>query len=152
MIDHLLAAAGKGILLDKSPVGEASSCSPRISIWLGSPIPMLLLVSQADKMDAHRIETLQLGAHRIDCHLVGRGQQDIGLVPAHGTRAGSIPGEGAIHDGEDPRVNILLDLEQIDQCLVDQAMGPVAIAAQQASKGVFHCAGDGGEDMRLDRG
>ncbi len=51
-----------------------------------------------------------------------------------------------------PGVDILLDHQQVDQRVVDHGVRPVAVAVQQPAKGVLHRAGDGGEDVRLDRG
>ena len=58
-------------------------------------------------------------------------------MPAHGARAGPIPGEGAVHHGEQAGVNLLLDAQQIDQRIVDHAVGPVAVTVQQSAKGIL---------------
>ncbi len=46
-----------------------------------------------------------------------------------------------------PGMDILLDRQQVHQGIVDDGMRPVAVAVQQATKGVFHGAGDGGENV-----
>ena len=49
-------------------------------------------------------------------------------------------------------MDVLLDHQQVDQRVVDHGVRPVAVAVQQPAEGVLHRAGDGGEDVRLDRG
>ncbi len=47
-------------------------------------------------------------------------------------------------------MDVLLDLEQVDERLVDDGMGPVPLVVEQPAKRVLHRAGDGREDMGLD--
>ena len=42
---------------------------------------------------------------------------------------------------------LLLDGQQVDQRLVNDRVGPVALTVQQAAKGVLHGAGHGGKDV-----
>ena len=64
---------------------------------------------------------------------------------------GPVAGGGAVHEGEDAGVDLLLDGQQVDQGLVDPGMGVVAVVAEQAAEGVLHRAGGRGVDVALDR-
>jgi hypothetical protein len=97
-------------------------------------------------------QSLKIGRHGIDGHLVGRRQDKILLLHPHGPRARTVAGKGAIHHGEKAGMNLLLDCQKVDHCLVDNGVRPMAPFRQQPAERVLHRAGDGGEDMGLDRG
>jgi len=46
--------------------------------------------------------------------LIGACQKDVLYVWAHGARPGPVAGGGAVHDGEDAGMNLLLYGQQID--------------------------------------
>ena len=70
----------------------------------------------------------------------------------HTAGAGAIPGERAVHHGEDARMDLLLDHEQVHEGFVDDGMGPVAMLVEESAERVLHGAGGGGEDVGLDGG
>ena len=48
-------------------------------------------------------------------------------------------------------MDVLLDLEQVHQRFVDDAVGLVPALVEQTAERILHRTGDGGEDVRLDR-
>ena len=80
------------------------------------------------------------------------GQHDILDMGNHAPRTRPVAGKRAVHDREQPAMDLLLDHEQVHQRLVNDRMGPVPVLVQQAAEGVLHRAGGGGEDMGLDGG
>ena len=97
------------------------------------------------------IEAHQLGSHGIDGHLVRRGQDDVLDQRLHHARTGAISGGGAIHDGQDPGMDFLLDGQQVHQRFVDPGVGVMAVFAQQTPKSILHRPGGGGVHVGLDR-
>ena len=49
-------------------------------------------------------------------------------------------------------MDLLLDHQEVDQGLVDDRVGPVAVLVEQAAEGVLHRARGGGEDVGLHGG
>ena len=152
VVDQFLPPAGEGVFLNEVPIlGHhpvpvfAHDFDP-VGIAHAQPH----LVGDADEGNRERVEALHLGGHGVNRHLVGGGQDDVLLVAAHGAGAGAIAGEGAVHHGEQPRVDILLNHQQVHQRFVNDGVRPVPFPTQQPTEGVLHCASDGGENVRLD--
>ncbi len=106
----------------------------------------------ADERQCQGIETLKQRRRCVNGDLIRRREQHVLLVPVHRARAGTIAGKCAVHHREEAGVDVLLDREQIDQCLVDDAVRPVALAPEQTAERVLHRAGNRRKDVRLHRG
>ena len=72
-------------------------------------------------------------------------------IGLHQARAGAVAGRRAVHHGEDARVDLLLDRQQVHQRLVDPGVGVVPVLAEQPAEGVLHRAGGRRVHVRLDR-
>ena len=109
-------------------------------------------MGDADFGYGHGVEAHESGGYGVDGYLVGGCEDDVFGVDAHGAGAGSVAGEGAVHDSEESAVDFALDLEEVDEGFVDLGVGPVAVAVEESAEGVFHGAGHLGEDVSLDGG
>ena len=109
------------------------------------------LVGQADVVNGQGVEAHQFGGHGVNGHLVGRGQDDILDLRLHGARAGAVASGGAVHHGEDARVDLLLNRQQVYQRFVDPGVGVVAVGAEEPSEGVLHRSGGYCVDVALNR-
>ena len=107
------------------------------------------LVREADVLERHRIEAHHLRRHRVDRDLIGRRQHHVLDHRIHRARPRPVAGGGAVHDREQPGVDLLLDREQIDQRLVNPRVRVVAPRVQQAAERVLHRAGRGRVDVAL---
>ena len=110
-----------------------------------------VLMREADVLERQGIEAHHLRRHRVDRDLIGRRQHHVLDHRVHRARPGAVAGGGAVHDREQPRVDLLLDREQIDQRLVDPRVGVVPPRVEQSAERVLHCAGGGGVDVALGR-
>ena len=114
--------------------------------------PQPEVVRQADELDGQRVHAHQLGGHRVDGDLVGAGENHVLGVRHHAARARAIAREGAVHHGEDPAMNLLLDHQQVHERLVDDRMRPVPLLVEQPAERILHGAGGGREDVGLHGG
>ncbi len=150
MVDEVLALRGERVFLDELPVLERDVVADDLDV-LRFADAQPLLVRDADERQVHRIETLHLRRDGVDGDLIGAGEQDVLLVRTHGSWPGAVTGKGAVHHREEPGVDVLLDLQEIDQRLVDHGVGVMATIVEQTAEGVLHRPGDRGEDVGLDR-
>ena len=108
-----------------------------------------VFVRHADVGQRHRIEPHQLGRHRIDGDLVARRQHHVLDHRIHGPRPRTVSRGRPVHDGEQPRVDLLLNREQIDERFVNPRVGVVPPRVQQAAERVLHRAGRRRVDVAL---
>ena len=73
-------------------------------------------------------------------------------MPPHGSGAGAVACEGAVHHGEDAGMYLLLDCQEVNEGLVDDGVGVVSLPVKQPTEGVFHGPGHPGEDVGLHGG
>ena len=151
-VDQLLSAAGERITAAvELPVHAGYVLAHGLDLrWVTTA--QAALVGKPYESNGHGVEAHHLRGHGVDGHLVGAGEKHVLLVPLHGPRAGTVTRKRAVHYGEDAGVNLLLDCQKVHQRLVDHGVRPVALAVQQAAKGVLHCAGHGREDVGLHGG
>ncbi len=98
------------------------------------------LVCKSDVREAKRIHAHDLGRDRINGDLIRRSQDDVFDLRAHCAGTGTIARRCAVHHREEARVDLLLDREQVHECLVDPGVGIVPMGVQQATERVFHGA------------
>src|SRR5439155_23402661 len=105
------------------------------------------LVAEADELERHRVEAHQLRCDGIDRDHVAGGEDEVFNVRSHGARAWAVPRDRAVRDGEDAGVNLLLNSQQVDECLMDLRVSPVAAEVEQAAERVLHRTGHRRKDV-----
>jgi len=105
-------------------------------------------VRDPDVLERHRVEAHHLGGDRVDGNLIGARQHVVLHDGDHRPRPGAVARGRPVHHGEEARVDLFLDGEQVDQRLVDPRMGVVPLGGEQAPERVLHGAGRRRSDER----
>ena len=106
----------------------------------------------ANVLDRERIESHHLRGDRVDRGLVRRSEHDVFDLGEHRARPRTVPRGRAVHDGEDPRVDLFLNREEVDERAVDPRVGVVPVVVEKTPERVFHRARRRRIDVTLDGG
>ena len=135
-VNHLLAAAGKGIFVRREVEVDVRNILAHHLDFTNIPATQPAFMRQTNEFNGERVEAHRFGRYGVDRHHIAAGQDEVFDQRNHAARAGTVAREGSVHNRENAGMDFFLNGQQVDQGLMNHAVSPVAFIEKQPSESV----------------